>query len=209
MKKILSDTLVLVIITLVAGFLLGGVYEITKKPREAQEEKTKQAAYKKVFSEKGVEFKEYEYDKKAMSDYLKDNKISEKKAEINEIVKAVSSGKEIGYVITVTDHEGYGGDIQFTLGITTDGTITGISYLSIEETAGVGMKVTQKGFTNQFKGKKVDSIVYTKNGASADNEIDAISGATVSTNAVTNGVNAGLLAYQYITNNQKGEVTNE
>ena len=71
------------------------------------------------------------------------------------------------------------------------------------------MKVTQKGFTNQFKGKKVDSIIYTKNGASADNEIDAISGATVSTNAVTNGVNAGLLAYQYITNNQKGEVTNE
>ena len=121
----------------------------------------------------------------------------------------MSSGKEIGYVITVTDHEGYGGDIQFTLGITTDGTITGISYLSIEETAGVGMKVTQKGFTNQFKGKKVDSIIYTKNGASADNEIDAISGATVSTNAVTNGVNAGLLAYQYITNNQKGEVTNE
>ena len=44
MKKIVSDTLVLVIITLVAGFLLGGVYEITKKPREAQEEKTKQAA---------------------------------------------------------------------------------------------------------------------------------------------------------------------
>ena len=44
----------------------------------------------------------------------------------------------------------------------------------------------------QFEGKSVDQIVYTKNGASADNEIDALSGATITTNAVTNGVNAGL-----------------
>ena len=44
----------------------------------------------------------------------------------------------------------------------------------------------------QFEGKKTDQIVYTKNGAKADNEIDALSGATITTNAVTNGVNAGL-----------------
>ena len=45
-------------------------------------------------------------------------------------------------------------------------------------------------------GKQVDKLVYTKNGASADNEIDALSGATVTTNAMTNGVNAGLCAFR-------------
>lgn len=97
-----------------------------------------------------------------------------------------------GYVLTVTDHEGYGGDIRFAMGIKLDKTVNGISFLSISETAGLGMKAVEDDFKNQFAGKKADHIVYTKNGASADNEIDALSGATITTNAVTNGVNAGL-----------------
>ena len=114
-------------------------------------------------------------------------------ADINEIMDVKDqSGNHIGYVLTVTDHEGYGGDIQFAMGVKADGTLNGISFLSIGETAGLGMKATQDSFKNQFSGKKVDKFTYTKNGASADDEIDAISGATITTNAVTNGVNAGL-----------------
>ena len=46
----------------------------------------------------------------------------------------------LGYVLTVTTHEGYGGDIQFTVGVRNDGTLNGISLLSISETAGLGMQ---------------------------------------------------------------------
>ena len=46
---------------------------------------------------------------------------------------------------------------------------------------------------------KAEEIEYTKTGKSADNQIDAISGATVTTNAVTNGVNCGVYAYQFLT----------
>ena len=50
------------------------------------------------------------------------------------------SGTLLGYVLTVTSREGYGGDITFTMGIRLDGTLNGISILSISETAGLGMK---------------------------------------------------------------------
>ena len=108
------------------------------------------------------------------------------------------SGQMLGYVLTVTDSEGYGGDIQLSMGVRMDGTLNGISILSISETAGLGMNANTDAFKGQFADKNVEQFTYTKNGASADNEIDAISGATITTNAVTNGVNGGLLTFQYL-----------
>ena len=106
-----------------------------------------------------------------------------------------ADGNLLGYVITVTTHEGYSGDIQFTIGVRTDGTLNGMSILSISETAGLGMRA-EEVLVPQFAGKKADSFVYTKSGASADNEIDAISSATITTSAVVDGVNAGLYYFQ-------------
>ena len=119
---------------------------------------------------------------------------------IDELYNALDgSGNTLGYVFTVTTGEGYGGDIQFTLGVAADGTMQGISFLSISETAGLGMRANTDDFKSQFAGKNVESIAYSKTGATADNEIDALSGATVTTNAVTNGVNAGLCAFRILT----------
>lgn len=84
------------------------------------------------------------------------------------------------------------------MGVQNDGTLNGISILSIEETAGLGMKADTDEFKDQFKDKKVEKFTYTKNGAAADDEIDAISGATITTNAMTNGINAGLCAFRYV-----------
>ena len=117
--------------------------------------------------------------------------------DINEISESLdASGNVIGYVITVTDHEGYGGDIQFSMGIAMDGTLNGISLLSISETAGLGMKAGDI-LVPQFADKKVESFTYTKSGATNDSEIDAISGATITTKAIVNGVNAGLEYFRY------------
>ena len=69
-------------------------------------------------------------------------------------------------------------------------------FLSISETAGLGMKATTDSFKDQFKDKNVEKFTYTKTGATSDDQIDAISGATITTNAMTNGVNAGLCAFR-------------
>ncbi|MBQ5446524.1 MAG: RnfABCDGE type electron transport complex subunit G [Lachnospiraceae bacterium] len=196
MKEIILNTLKLCLITLIAGVLLGGVYEITKKPRAIQEEKSKNEAYSKVFN-KADSFKNYKYDKEKLKSYLKENGYNEKTVYVNDAVLAVDkNGETLGYVITITDKEGYGGDVSFTIGINNDGTINGISFLTLQETAGVGMKADLK-FKDQFKGMKAEKIEYIKSGKKNENQIDAISGATITTNAVTNGVNCGVCSFKY------------
>lgn len=198
MKEIFKNSLILCLITLVSGILLGTVYEVTKEPRAKQEEKTRQEAYKKVFEE-ADHFETMEYDEKIWSIYSEQHGYSDSQVYIEEVVEAKDKEEAvIGYVITVTDKEGYGGNITFTFGIKKDGTINGISFLTLNETAGVGMKADTAAFKKQFEGKNVKSFVYVKNGKQADNEIDAIGGATVTTNAVTNGVNVGILCYEFI-----------
>ena len=185
----IKNTISLMLITLIAGLLLGAVYEITKEPIRKENQKAKEEAYKAVFADADA-FEDVKIDEDKVAKALDEKGLD---ATINEAMKVLDkSGQQIGYVLTVTDHEGYGGDIQFAMGVQSDGILNGISFLSISETAGLGMKAKEDAFRKQFEGKKTDQIVYTKNGAKADNEIDALSGATITTNAVTNGVNAGL-----------------
>ena len=110
---------------------------------------------------------------------------------MEEIDEAKKGGALAGYVLIVTDHEGYGGDIKLAMGVQLDGTLNGISFLSISETAGLGMRADEV-LAPQLVDKKVEKFAYTKTGKTSENEIDAISGATITTNAVTNGVNGGL-----------------
>ena len=197
MSKIIKDAIALTLITLVAGMALGAVHGITKEPIARQEVLAKEAAYKEVFADAES------YETVEMTDELAGQLRSSLDSEgykaqsIDELVDAVDgSGNSLGYVITVITSEGYGGDIKFSMGIQADGTMNGISILSISETAGLGMRANTDEFKSQFVGKNTDHIVYTKDGASADNEIDALSGATVTTKAMTNGVNAGLCAFR-------------
>lgn len=184
-----KDTIILTLITLIAGLLLGVVYEITKEPIAAEQKRAKEKAYKEVFAE-ADSFELVNLEVEKVEENLVSNGFN---VTINEAMKAFDKyGNTAGYVLTVTDHEGYGGDIQFAMGVKLDGTVNGISFLSISETAGLGMKATEEDFMKQFAGKNVEKFRYTKNGASVDGEIDAISGATITTNAVVNGVNAGI-----------------
>ena len=115
--------------------------------------------------------------------------------EVNEIAEAMDgSGAVIGHVFNLTTPEGYGGNIQMTVGVQNDMTMLGISFLSISETAGLGMNADTADWKAQFAGIQADEIVYTKSGKSAPNEIDAVSSATITTKAVTKAVNAALCA---------------
>ena len=196
-NKIIKDALALTLITLVAGVALGGVYEITKDPIAKQEAQAKAEAYEQVFTDAAA------FEAVEMADTLtktiRDQLDQEgyKAQSIEEVMRAEDqSGETLGYAFTVVTSEGYGGDIQFSMGVQNDGTLNGISILSIGETAGLGMNADTPAFKDQFVGKQVEKLQYTKNGATQDDEINAISGATVTTNAMTNGVNAGLCAFR-------------
>ena len=196
-NKIIKDALALTLITLVAGVALGGVYEITKDPIAKQEAQAKAEAYEQVFTDAAA-FEAVEMDDtltKTIRDQL--DQEGHKAQSIEEVMRAEDqSGETLGYAFTVVTSEGYGGDIQFSMGVQNDGTLNGISILSIGETAGLGMNADTPAFKDQFVGKQVEKLQYTKNGATQDDEINAISGATVTTNAMTNGVNAGLCAFR-------------
>ncbi len=199
MKKntILKDTLILTAITLIAGGLLGLVYEITKDPIAQQEELAKQEAYQAVFEDADSFEVCVEADDPDVAAYLAENGFTAQT--VNEIMEAKdASGETLGYAINMTTSEGYGGDISFSMGVQMDGTMNGISILSINETAGLGMNAQKDEFKNQYSNKNVESFEVTKTGASADNQINAISGATITSDAITGGVNAGLCAFNYM-----------
>lgn len=196
MKNMMKDAAVLLMITLFAGLILGLVYQITKDPIARAEEKAAKEAYAEVFPG-DVEFDMLE-DAIAEDDAfaLQWEEAGFEGVDIVNVLEAKDDlGNLLGYVLTVTSHEGYGGDITFTMGICNDGTLNGISILSISETAGLGMKA-ETVLKPQFAGKKVPSFTYTKTGSTSDSQIDAISGATITTNAVTTAVNGGLYYFQ-------------
>ncbi len=201
-RESIKNTLSLTLITVIAGVLLGLVYEVTREPIAKEKQRAKEEAYKTVFAD-AVSFEE-----SIVPDGTSDDiKAQGYDADIDEVMSVKdTNGNIIGYVLTVTDHEGYGGDIQFAMGVKLDGTLNGISFLSIGETAGLGMKATEDKFKDQFKDKRISRFIYTKNGAMKDDEIDAISGATVTTNAVTGGVNAGLYFINTLINEVNKEV---
>lgn len=194
MNRIVSDTLKIFMITLVAGLLLGAVYMITKEPIRKADEDAKQQAYKAVFTD-AKSFNETKFDEKEARKILDENSYQDDT--INEVVEAKdASDNLLGYVLTITSTAGYGGDIKFSIGIKMDGTLNGYSILSISETAGLGMKAKEDKFSSQFKNKNVERLEVTKTGAKSDEEIDAISGATITSKAMTYGVDSGLCYFQ-------------
>ena len=182
-KKIVKDTLALVAIALVAVVCLAVVYALTKQPIADAEQNEKIAAYREVCS--GAEsFEDFEVATKISTDG---------NIKINEVQIAKNEGGEtVGYVLLITTNQGYGGDIKLSMGVLADGSVAGVKVISMNETPGLGAKCTDESWTSQFKGINAEKVEYTKDGKVRDNEIDAISGATYTTEAVVGAVNFGL-----------------
>lgn len=194
-NRIIKDSVVLLVITLISGLLLGLVFGITEKPIAAANAKAKEEAYKAVFTDAASFDTENPVDVSKASGILDQAGITG--TTIEEAYAALDQDNNIiGYVINVTNSEGYGGDINFSMGIKNDGTVNGYAILDISETAGLGMKSQEPKFKDQFNNKQVDQFEVTKTGASADNQIDAISGATITSKAVTKGVNGGIAFFK-------------
>ena len=107
-------------------------------------------------------------------------------------VAEAEDGSVLGYLITASSTEGYNGLVQISVGITSEGNLTGLGFLSISETPGLGMKAKEPDFKDQFNGMKAQKLEVTKTDATADNQVQAISGATYTSKAVTGATNAAI-----------------
>ena len=193
MNRILKEGLILFAITVIAGAALGFVYTITKNPIAAAQAKAQQVAYQAVMPEASEFVEDESVNVEDANKAIADAGITGTEMK-KVLVGKDASGAVIGYVMNVSNMEGYGGELNFTVGILADGTVTGYETLINNETAGLGQKAKEASFSDQFKNKKVEQFTVTKSGATSDDQIDAISGATITSNAMTKGMNA-CLAY--------------
>lgn len=189
MKSMIKDTLILLLITLISGGILGLVYQVTKEPiRMKQEEKT-QEAYKAAFPEAEIFEEDGDFSHAEAEKIIKD---SYPNCVIETSMYAFDADMNaLGYVMKVVSSDGYSGNISFLVGLKLDGTINAVSLLEIKESAGLGMNA-EAVLIPQYQGKPIGIFEVTKSGAQKENEIDAISGATITTDAINNGVNAAV-----------------
>lgn len=198
-KGIVKDALMLFVITMVAGALLGAVHEITLEPIAQAQLAANIATYKEVYPEAST-FSTSEELTKAVED--SQDEIAAQgfgSVTVDDVQQALDAdGNVIGYLVTATSAEGYGGDVQISVGITNEGNLTGVGFLSLSETPGLGMKAKESEFKDQFVGKSTaETYEVTKTTASSDKQVQAISGATITSSAVTGALNAAV----YFVNN--------
>lgn len=180
-------------ITLIAGLILGFVYDITKEPIRLQKELAIQRACMEVFPDAenvGMQFEQLKY----VPDETLAAELAQNGVSIGKVYNALSQGGTFhGHVIEAVTSQGYGGDIVLYVGVATGGTVNGVSILEISETPGLGMKA-ESVLIPQLQGVQTEEFSYSKikNDANPDDVIDAISGATITTKAVTNAVNGAL-----------------
>lgn len=190
--SILKDALSLFLITLISGLALSFVYELTKGPIEKQAMAKKMEAYQVVYPQADTIAEDEKLMQLVAETDLASLDASYQGVIIEEINKAFDSNENpIGYIIKVSTN-GYKDVITTAIGLSNDGTIQAIELLAINDTPGLGMLAAEPDFKNKFANKNVDQFVVTKSGASDANEIDVISGSTVTTDAVVNSVNAGI-----------------
>ena len=182
---------ILLAITVIAGLALSAVYGMTKDTIATNQASANKAALMEVLPE--------------ASDFTVDDDLQAKiaaqgdtygpdfgGAKIESAAVGVDgSGNAVGYAVTVFNSDSYDGGLTLVVGVKADGTVTGISFTELHDTAGMGMRCGDPEFKDQFNNVKVSKFTLNKSGGStADDQID--SGASVTSGAVVNAVNAAL-----------------
>ena len=112
------------------------------------------------------------------------------------VYKAFDAEDRLIGVVVTTKAGGYGGTIEVMTGIRADGGVSGVNILSMEETPGLGAKAKEDSFLRQFKGLTDSGAAVNKDGG----DIDALSGATITSRAVTKAVNEAVeISRSYLT----------
>ena len=186
-KEIIVPAVSLFLICVVVTALLALTNAVTSPKIDALAVETQDASKKQVLSSAASFSEEKQVEKDGVSYTYYDG--------------LASDGSVMGYVF-VTSAKGYGGDISVMVGVLGDGTVAGVNILSINETAGLGMNAKNQSFLDQFLGKSGE-IGVAKNNPS-DTEIQALTGATITSSAMATAVNTALSLYAEIGGGQNG-----
>jgi electron transport complex protein RnfG len=157
-KKFWKQAFPIVLLTIVVTVcvsLLTYVDSITRKKISAQEDE----AIKALLSDMFPEMSRYEFK--------------------DDIYTVYSDGTKLGYAFLAIG-KGYGGDINILVGLSDETTVKGIKIVSQEETPGLGTRITEPSFTDQFAGIDINDVTLSRDGG----KVDAITGSTISSSAV-------------------------
>lgn len=192
-KAIPKPVIILLVITLVAGLALSGVYVMTKDTIEENKAAANKAALMQVLPEAADFTTDAELQARLAAQGDSYNP-SFGGAKIQGAAVGVdASGNVVGYAVTVFNSDSYDGGLTLVVGIRADGTVNSISFTELHDTAGMGMKCGDPDFKDQFNNVKVEKFTLNKAGGSTEDDvIDSVSGASMTSGAVVNAVNAAL-----------------
>lgn len=172
MREFAKLSLTLAAICLIAGAALGGTNLLTADRIAAQNEALTGASRRAIFTTPDAKFEQA-----VPSDFAGFENV-------NDVYTVSENGEVIGFAIEVAE-EGYHGKINLTVGINTDMSVAGIRINENIETAGLGARITEPDFYEQFSGVADSPVAISKDGGT----IEAVSGASISSRAVVKGVN--------------------
>lgn len=176
MREIIKTTVPLVVLCLAVGLCLSYVNGLTRGPIDEQKRADAERKKKEVLGE---------------AQTFVDVKGWEAAAPSGHAITAVSRGQKdgttVGYVVAASP-KGYGGAMDVTVGIARNGSVTGVKLGDNRETPGLGTKAGDAPFITQFAGKKIADPISLVKKAPSGNEVQAITGATISSRAVTAAV---------------------
>ncbi|GAB6109608.1 RnfABCDGE type electron transport complex subunit G [Fusibacter bizertensis] len=192
MKDILKTGIILFVICVVAALGLAFTNEVTKGPIAEQRFLANEQAKKEVLP-----------DAASFAD-IKDANLESIVSQFQPITEAYlgldASGKTIGYVFKSTP-SGFGGNVEVVTGISVEGTVTGLRVGAHNETPGLGAKAKDAAFYEQYAGKSASEAIIVSKTDADGNDIQAITGATISSAAITSGANASIDAFKWIMEN--------
>ena len=165
-KEIIAGVVMILVITLLSGYLLAQVFRITKPRIDEQKRIEEERLNKEIFPE-GVIFVDTEEKDLSYTAVFDDEK------------------NQIGRIFQVTP-SGYGGPIIVKVGFDSEIKVKGVRILGHTETPGLGAKITDASFLNQFKDKSGNELYLKK--YHKEGTVDAITGATISSKAVSDGI---------------------
>lgn len=220
MKKnsMMKDAVILCVITLVLGAVLAGVYTLTKQPiDDAQARANNKACEAVIASGDAVQNTiatgdavKFLQSHDLSNQEVKEGENSEELLSVYVDIQEIHPTKEGGFVYLADALKGYGGKISFALGVDKYGATTGISITSQTETAGLGAKCEDEDFEKRFvdlyniseteelyaKEAPEEQVLTDNEGRERHlkTEVQAITGATVTSRAITRAVK-GILFY--------------
>ena len=171
--KAIRPVVVLVTVCAVAGLLLGWVHQMTAPVIARAEEERAQEAYAELIPEA--------------------SSFEEVPCGVDGCVAALravdESGTAVGFVV-VSEAKGYGGEVPIAVGFDPEGTVTSIMAMPNDETPGLGTRIAEDGYLNQYVGKPAQTL-------EADS-VDLISGATISSKAALAAFNVAVESFEEV-----------